>query len=300
MQEEQNKIQSSILFVHQEEKQQEFNTFQIHQKKRRICLTLAVLFGLISIISGTAYVLLQAAYQSERAANEAVASAVFETQAELEIEKIKDAAQLPATKETQLNDLHLGYSHDALLAINENAVGYLQVPAVDIFLPLVQSEDNQYYTEHNISNQPSKSGSLFLDVRCRQGLNASNCVIYGHDMADGSMFGSLHKLIRPTFYQEQSHAIYIYTADAIYEYEIYSVHVAPATGSEYQASFATAAEYQQFVQEMVKRSYYEAPECVKQPAYTITLSTCTNREDERLVVQAMRVHTYTLDGILIS
>ena len=50
----------------------------------------------------------------------------------------------------------------------------------------------------------STAGSLFLDERCRLGADpTANWLVYGHNMADGSMLGELSKYEDEAFWREQ-------------------------------------------------------------------------------------------------
>ena len=60
---------------------------------------------------------------------------------------------------------------------------------------------NEYYLYRNVQKEDSKPGSIFLDYRCSfddvgedgtlQTPNSDNLIIYGHNMRDLSMFGTL-------------------------------------------------------------------------------------------------------------
>lgn len=66
--------------------------------------------------------------------------------------------------------------------------------------PVVQGRDNDYYLHHLITGENHKSGSIFMDFHNQEDLSDRNTIIYGHNMKDGSMFGTLD--------QYQSQALY--------------------------------------------------------------------------------------------
>jgi len=57
--------------------------------------------------------------------------------------------------------------------------------------PIMQTRDNSYYVTHLPDGRVNHAGSLFLDCRDPSDFSAWNHVIYGHNMANGSMFGDL-------------------------------------------------------------------------------------------------------------
>lgn len=85
------------------------------------------------------------------------------------------------------------YNHEALLAINPDAQGYIYVPSVNLRLPIVQGTDNEKYLETTIDGSINKNGCPFIDYRIKGGITASHVIIYGHTLYSGTMFSSLHK-----------------------------------------------------------------------------------------------------------
>jgi len=181
------------------------------------------------------------------------------------------------------------YDHDALLALNQHAVGYLQIPALNVLLPVVQGDDNDYYLSHAITGESSKNGTLFIDCRNLEGIESQNAIIYGHNMKNGSMFGSLNKFKDAKFFSTGDNKyMYFYIQDKIYKYEIYSVHETPATSSTYTTEFQSSDAFFTYINTMIQASLHENPVDVYDDSRTITLSTCTNDDNTRLVIQAVR------------
>lgn len=182
------------------------------------------------------------------------------------------------------------YDHEALLALNEDAVGYLQIPALNLLLPVVQGEDNDFYLYHAITGESSKNGTLFIDCRNTEGIESQNAIIYGHNMKNGSMFGTLNKYKDSKFFSTGDNKyIYFYIGEKIYKYEIYSVHETPATSSSYTTVFQNSDAFFTYINTMIQASLYENPVDIYDDSKTITLSTCTNDDNVRLVIQAVRI-----------
>lgn len=80
----------------------------------------------------------------------------------------------------------------ALSAINNDYAAWICIPETQISYPVVKGHDNTEYLHKSFeTNGYSYPGTLFFDAACNE-----NCpmIIYGHNMRDGSMFGSLKKL----------------------------------------------------------------------------------------------------------
>ena len=85
---------------------------------------------------------------------------------------------------------------DKLKAENPDAIGWIRFDNQDelgINYPILYSGDNQKYLRTDLHGNSHIAGCIFLE-----GLNKSDFsdyynIIYGHNMNDGSMFGSLKK-----------------------------------------------------------------------------------------------------------
>lgn len=84
--------------------------------------------------------------------------------------------------------------------INPDVIAWIEIPGLEISYPVVQGRDNDYYLHHLITGENHKSGSIFMDFQNQEDLSDRNTIIYGHNMKDGSMFGTLN--------QYQSQALY--------------------------------------------------------------------------------------------
>ena len=77
--------------------------------------------------------------------------------------------------------------------INEDIIGWLTVDNTKIDYPIVQTNNNEYYLNHNLDREYSSAGWIFMDSKNK--LDDQNLIIYGHHRRDGSMFGSIDSLI---------------------------------------------------------------------------------------------------------
>lgn len=262
------------------------------RRRRKLLIRRIVFFSalIIFIISGTMLIKYLLDYNKADKIYRNVENTVFSTDT-----SAGNGSQNPSSADNASGSpaesvILKNYDHSALLALNPDAVGYLQVPAIDLLLPVVQGSDNEYYLSHTLTGESSKNGTLFIDCRNTEGIESQNAIIYGHNMKNGSMFGSLRKFIDKDFFEEGDNKyFYFYIENKIYKYEIYSVHTTPAVSETYATEFESEDAFLSYINGMIRASYHSTNASVTSSSKTITFSTCTNDDNVRLVVQAVRV-----------
>lgn len=185
----------------------------------------------------------------------------------------------------------------ALYEQNPDLVGWLTIEGAGIDLPVVQTPgDNEYYLRRGFDRLYATSGTLFADERCDLSLSpTANWLIYGHNMADGSMFGRLGLYADEAFYQENP----TFTFDTLYEEGTWQVAAVLRTtlGADelpYYAFFDAAgrADWQEQVDALLGQALYDTGVVPQYGDQLLTLSTCGShniRTSERLAVLAVRI-----------
>ena len=82
--------------------------------------------------------------------------------------------------------------------MNPNVIGWIEIPGLSISYPVVQGTDNAYYLHHLFTGEYNSSGSIFADWHNQPDFADPNTIVYGHNMKNGSMFGTL------SHYQDQA------------------------------------------------------------------------------------------------
>lgn len=176
-----------------------------------------------------------------------------------------------------------------ILAENADTVGWLTV-GESISLPIVQQVDNQYYLYRDFYGKDSDAGTPFLDRRCMIWPANNHWMIHGHNMKDGSMFGTLDDF-RDVEYLKQYPIV---SFNTLYEECLY-VPVAlfdasmTKTDKDYfkiaRFEFADDAEFVSFADEIRAHSLYEIPVDVQAGDQLLTLVTCSYSHDNgRLLI----------------
>lgn len=198
-----------------------------------------------------------------------------------------------------------------LLAINDEIVGWITIPDTNVDYPVLQHLDdepgNEYYLYRNVEREDSKPGSIFLDYRCsfdRVGedgtlevKNSDNLIIYGHNMRDLSMFGTLKYYRTDENYYEEHPVIELNSNYETYQFKIFGYFIADAedtteTRFEYwnAINFADETEFYDYVNEVKRRTLRLTNVDVEYGDQLLTLSTCNSVFDTaRLVIVARQV-----------
>ncbi len=86
---------------------------------------------------------------------------------------------------------------------NPDWIGWLKIKGTSISYPVMQREDDsEYYLHRDFDGKYSFYGTPFLDSRCT--IDSDNCIIYGHNINGGRMFGALHAYSSESYYKEHS------------------------------------------------------------------------------------------------
>ncbi|MDE6425687.1 MAG: class B sortase [Ruminococcus sp.] len=177
-----------------------------------------------------------------------------------------------------------------LLDMNPDVVGYITIPDTPVANPVMQSGDNEKYLNQNINGDTSRAGELFLDYRNNFDRvvdnklsveNSDNLVIYGHNMGNDTMFGSLKYYQHNYNYYTQHPVIYLNSNYECYTYKIFAYFILDAMDESETAydcwnkfDFDNEEDFYNFVNEAKKRSLTLNDVDVKYGDKILTLSTC--------------------------
>lgn len=189
------------------------------------------------------------------------------------------------------------YDHNALLAINEEGIGYFYMPSIDARYPMVQTTNNDFYLDHTFNKTSNKNGCLFEDNRIKGGITASHVIIYGHNMKNGSMFGKLNRYKDQAFWSTEGNDVfYLYTQDKMMEYRIFSVYISEPVSDTYTFNFSSLDLMRSYAQARKSESLYDTGVDLSNATQVVTLSTCTDKGDQRLIVHGVYVGEAQLDN----
>ena len=125
-------------------------------------------------------------------------------------------------------------------------VGWIYIPVLELSYPEVQGEDNTHYLHYTYEGTANSCGSIFLDSETAADMSDRNSFVYGHNMRNGSMFGSLKKFRKDPYLAESNPYIYYYTEDHAYKYKIFAYYITQVGSKTYvpfDEDFATVNPY---------------------------------------------------------
>ena len=176
---------------------------------------------------------------------------------------------------------------DALRQTNPDVVGWLFIPGSKVNYPIVQGDDNQYYLEHTWDNRKNNAGSIFLENTNAPDLTDHRSILYGHNMADMSMFAILHYYAN-IYYAQAYPYVYMVTDEGVLRYEIYSTYKAEVDSKTYALDL-DARIMASFIKMTLDESELDLGIVPAATDRILTLSTCTGSYETRRVVHARLV-----------
>ena len=189
------------------------------------------------------------------------------------IETDKAQEELKSEVKESMIPVSLDIDFDELKNINGDLVGWLYYAPLEISYPIVRGNDNEYYTQYTFEQEKNSSGAIFMDFLNRTDLTECNTIIYGHNMRNGTMFGSLKKLLSDESYVEEDPYFYIFTEDKAYMYEIFAVYITTADSKTYNL-IETEQEQSEYLDFIDQKATYRSDKEVTATDKIATLSTC--------------------------
>ncbi len=178
-----------------------------------------------------------------------------------------------------------------LHAINEEVIGWIRIGALNVSYPICQAVDNDYYLHRTFERVDNFAGCIFLNCDNSRFFTDQNTIIYGHNMKNGSMFGTLKKFETQETYDSNPY-FWIFTEDFIYQYKIFSCSIVSKVGDPYRTRF-TEEEFGNFLNTCQSASAVDNHGMQLTTADRIvTLSTCTGNDATRLIVQGALAQIY--------
>lgn len=185
---------------------------------------------------------------------------------------------------------------------NSDVIGWLTIGSTRVDNAVYQTDNNDYYINHNALKEESVYGALFADYKNRitKTGNNTNITIYGHHMKDGTMLADIHKYKSLDFYKESPTV----TFDTIYGtggvYKVFACMITNADRADdngyffnYTVSdFNSNSDFMSWIEQVRRRSLYITPVDVVPGDQILTLSTCTyeiKNVEMRCVVLARKV-----------
>lgn len=167
-------------------------------------------------------------------------------------------------------------SFSQLMEINPDTVAWIRMDGTHIDHPVVRSADNFDYLDRSFDGKYYAGGTLFMD-KGNGDLEDPYCMIHGHHMAGGAMFGDLSKYLEAGFFEENRSGELL-TPEFDYDIRVFASGVFNAYDSRiYTVGGCAPLDY-------VKNKAINLRE-IPEPSHVLALSTCLDdMTDDRTVV----------------
>ncbi|MBP9996065.1 MAG: class B sortase [Lachnospiraceae bacterium] len=277
------KNKSSLDDFDEEMKKEVLHQMKVNQIKRRVILAILA----ACILGSVGYLVFYFALYEKND---------FEYNSLAALKK-NDAGGTVHINYTQENDAPpILKKYETLYNKNKKIVGWITIKGCNIDYPVMQTNNNEYYLDHNYQQDYDKNGSIFMDMNCTPAFPNDNMILYGHHMKSGKMFGNLNYYAKQDFYSQNP----TFTFDTIYEEGEYAVMY--VFRSRIYSEEEIVFKYYQFIDamsedefnsnmnEMAELSLYDTGVSATYGDKLITLSTCDSSEpDGRFVVVAKKI-----------
>ena len=212
---------------------------------------------------------------------------------------VEDAREVYTAASDGVDNSGMLLKYSELYKQNPDIVGWISIDGTKVDYPVYQCDDNDFYVTHDMSRKESRYGAIFADCKAKITLdgNSKNLVLYGHNMIDDSMFGSLLEYNDIKYYRKNP----VIDFDTIYgegEYKIFSVIITNVDKNQdngmvfnyMRNSFANEKDFLSWIENVERRSIIETSVDVVASDEILTLSTCSYEFDNaRTVVFARKV-----------
>ena len=173
-----------------------------------------------------------------------------------------------------------------LISINEDTKGWIKVEGTNINYPFVQANDNDYYLKHSYDKTSNKKGWVFLDYRNSMDNLSKNTILYAHGLVNNTMFGSMRKVIKPSWYNNKNnHIIKVSTPYNNELWQVFSTYTIEPESYYITTNFLSDDEFLNFISVIKSRSVYDYNIDVGASDKILTLSSCYDNT-KRMVLHA--------------
>ena len=241
-------------------------------KKKLISLVLFLFFIILFVVSGINII----SYLKDAKSNEKIFDEIS-----------KDIVMEKDTTDSDNTKYNIDFA--SLKQKNPDTVGFIKVNGTDIEHVVVKGKDNSYYLSHNFEKNENSAGWIFADYNNKLDGSDKNIIIYGHNMRNNTMFGTLKNVLENNWFTDKDNryvTLITEREDALYEvFSVYQIEVE----DYYLKSSFNNGEFKEYIESMKSRSKFDFNVPVTENDSILTLSTCANNNKYRVILHAKKV-----------
>lgn len=184
----------------------------------------------------------------------------------------------------------MNVNFNELLKKNSDTVGWIKVEGTKVNYPIVQTDNNDYYLSHAFNKSRNAGGWIFADYRVNFKDFGKNTIIYGHNMNNKTMFGSIPTMLYNSYLNNSNnYYIKISTPTTNTVWKVFSVYTIEPEVYYLKTNFKSEP-YENFLSTLKGRSTYNFDVDVTTDDKILTLSTCDNTGTKRVAVHAKMIN----------
>ena len=180
---------------------------------------------------------------------------------------------------------------ESLHEINEDVYAWLSIPGTEISYPVLQHpEDDTYYLYRNLYGESDSNGAIYTEASySNKDFTDPVTIIYGHNMRNEKMFGTLQNTYSSKEALEESSEIIIYLPDRELHYTVFAAVPFDKRHILYNYDFTDQRTFRLFFQEILSVRALEAvfadDTTIQTDDRVLILSTCLiGNRDKRFLV----------------
>ena len=169
-------------------------------------------------------------------------------------------------------EIPISVDFDKLKKINDDICGWIYSEGTPINYPVVYCADNNYYLHRTVEGEYAYAGTLFLDCRNSGSFADKNSIIYGHNMKNDTMFGTLLEYKENEYYSKHPE-MFLLTPEKKYKISLVAGAYVLNTSEIYDLPMESSEE---IIYNLLDKSTFKSGYNYSDKDRFITLSTCIN------------------------
>ena len=181
-----------------------------------------------------------------------------------------------------------------------DAYAWIRIPNTQVDYPICQlvEGDQSFYLNHRADKTAEFAGSIYSENYNKRDFSDPVTVLYGHDMANGSMFQNLHFYEDRAFFDKNKDVI-VYLPDRVLHYRIFAAY---NYNDDHlllnHDNFQDPDEFYFFLQDILTQrsmsGFVDQNTELTKESRILTLSTCNAYDDQRYLVQCLLMNPEVL------
>ena len=244
--------------------------------KKKI-IVLIILLIILSLISFFSYKIYKTLHDNKKIDEE-----ITKIKEEVIIEKKEEEkpTEEPTTEEPVSEKLPMDFNK--LKSINSDTVAWIKINNTNIDYPVVKGSDNTYYLDHSFYKEKNINGWIFENAANSSNFTDENTVLFGHNTNGYTMFSEIKDIYNGMHGTNIN--ITIYLENNTLNYKVFSVYLENPNNTSNISKYVNEA----IIKDMKAKSKLAIDADINEDSKILTLSTCNNITNDRLVLHAVK------------